>query len=359
MSKFSTFILFGLLLVSTLEGVSQPLSASARKKLDNDIRYLVSRHKSYGQYGIAVVDEKGVVSQVNGEKAFPLASVFKLPLLLALLDGQDKGTFPSPGSKLSVTRSDQCIGSGRLADAGLGASVTVQKAAELMMSISDNTATDLLFRQFGCENLDLWLKQAGFRSSEIILTNRQAWLLSLGKVPGWGPTAPETRVKKWEMLDRNGKLRLAKQIEESAQNLTLDQFQAIEDASTGSQTAYQDNLLAARLDNKMSALDLANILIQLDRGTLLSQSQRKAALEILSGQKYHSRLPKKLSAGTRVYHKTGTLSGVRNDAALLFMKNRSDGVAVVFLSQNIPPGAGSKVDGLAAQVAKLVENAYL
>ena len=349
-----------LLLVSslTLVGWSQPLSAASRKKLDNDIRYLVSRHNAYGDYGVAVVDHQGVVSQVKGDQAFPLASVFKLPLLLALLDGQAKNEFPSPSSVLSVSLSDQCIGSGRLKDQGVGASVSVQRACELMMSISDNTATDLLFRQFGTDALDPWLHNLGYKSSQIILTNRQAWLLSLGKVPGWGKTTPEARIARWQKLDRAARLRLAKDIEQSASAMSLGQFQAIEDASLGTQTSRQDNELAANLDNKMSALDLANMLIALDKGELLNTAQRRQALNIMAGQKYHTRLPKKLAASTQVFHKTGTLSGVRNDAGLLYTQGRDKGVAVVFLSQDLAPGASGKTDALAAQIAKLVEQAY-
>ena len=141
--------------------------------------------------------------------------------------------------------------------------------------------------------------------------------------------------------------------------MSLSKFQAIENASTGTQSALQDNMLAARLDNKMSALDLAKMLVDLDEGRILSGSSRQTAFDILAGQQYHSRLPAKLSASTDVYHKTGTLSGVYNDAGLLFTKGSDSGVAVVFLSQNVRPGAGSKMDSVAAQIAKLVESAYL
>ena len=227
------------------------------------------------------------------------------------------------------------------------------------MSISDNTATDLLFRKFGTGNLDPWLRKLGLKSSEIVLTNRQAWLLSLGKVPGWGNTSPESRVKRWEALDRSGHLRLGQKIESAASNMSLSRFQAIENGSTGTQSEYQDNLLAARLDNKMSALDLANLLMALDQGKILSKQSQKQAFKILSGQKYHTRLPRSLTASTDIYHKTGTLSGVRNDAGLLYTQNRNEGVAIVFLSQHIAPGSGAKVDRIAGRIAQLVEQAYL
>ena len=350
--------ILSLCLALVSQSLAAPLPEAVAKKLDNDIRYLISQQRQFADISVAVVDRDKVVSQVNGSQAYPLASVFKLPLLLAVLDGQDKGSFPSMGSNLVVTIADQCIGSGRLAKQGVGDQVSVDKAARLMMGISDNTATDLLFRRLGCKNLDPWLHKLGFKSSEIILTNRQAWLLSLGKVPGWGNTTPEARVQNWAKLDREARLALAQQIESAAQNLTLSQFQAIEDASTGTQSASQDNLLASRLDNKMSALDLAKLLVALDKGTLLSSQSRSKAFDILAEQQFHSRLPKNLNSSSDMYHKTGTLSGVRNDAGLLYVRGREDGVAIVFLSQNITPGSDSKVDRVAAQMAKLVESAY-
>lgn len=354
MSKPLSIVLIVLALL--VNGAAQPLEASARKKLDNDIRYLVGQYSKYGEVAVAVADGEGIVSQVRGAEPFPLASVFKLPLLLAILDSQKKGSYPRPGQLLTIENSDLCIGSGRLADQGAGSSVAVDKACRLMMSISDNTATDLLFRRLGNSKLDPWLSAKGYKSSQILLTNRQAWLLSLGKVPGWGTTSPETRIARWEKLDRSGKLALAEKIEQGAANLSLSQFQAVENASLGTQSAYQDNQLAARLDNVMSAEDLAGLLVQLDQGQLLSDEKRAYAFQILAGQKYHTRLPKKLSPQTQIYHKTGTLSGVINDAGLIIPAGRQDGVAVVFLSKYVTQS--SKMDALAAQIAKLVETAY-
>lgn len=350
--------IFLLTLLVTAPAWAQGLSAQKAKKLDNDIRYLVGQQSAYGDMSVAVVDSSGVKCQVQGDKPYPLASVFKLPLLLAILDGQDNGSYPSMGSSLTLTNSDLCIGSGNLIQQGAGSTVSVDKAARLMMSVSDNTATDVLFRRLGCNNLDPWLHQKGFKSAQILLTNRQAWLLSLGKVPGWGKTTPEQRVQRWEKLDRNGRLALAKQIEDSAKGLSVSQFQAIENASTGTQTAAQDNLLAARLDNKMSALDLARMMVALDQGTLISEAARKKALNIIAGQQYHTRLPKNLASTSDLYHKTGTLSGIRCDAGLLYVKGRDEGIGLVFLSQNIRPGAEGKMDNVAAQIGKLVEQAY-
>ncbi len=353
-----TVRLMAILLVLTAVGWTQTLPSPKAKKLDNDIRYLVRQHSRHGKFAVAVVDSNGVVCSIDGSTPYPLASVFKLPLLVALLAAQDKGDFPSSGSTLTISTSDQCIGSGSLSRRGVGARVSVDEACRMMMSISDNTATDLLFRRFGEEKLDPTLASWGYKGSQIILTNRQAWLLSLGKVPGWGKTSPQQRVKNWKSLSREQRLEKGQAIEGSASTMTLSQFQAIEDASTGTQSAAEDRMLAAALDNLMSAEGLARLLVDLDNEKLLSPTQTKYAFDILGGQKYHSRLPSKLSPGTSIFHKTGTLAGVRNDAGILFPAGAKKGVAVVFLSQDVPGGSSKVVDRLAGQVAKMVEQAY-
>lgn len=332
-------------------------AAQSPETLDNDLRFLVGRYAKHGSFGVAVVDHQGVRAAINARSAYPLASVFKLPLLVAVLAAQDDGNFPSGATPLTIGLSDQCIGSGTLAKRGVGAQVTVDEACQLMMSISDNTATDLLFRKYGEAKLDQTLAGWGFKSSSILLTNRQAWLLSLGQVPGWGPTTPQQRVERWKALQRAQKLTKASEIEKAAANLSLSAFQRIEDASLGTQTAAQDRLLAAELDNKMSALDLATMLVRVDQGQILSDGSKARLLNIMAGQKYHTRLPAKLSGGTRIYHKTGTLSGIINDAGIMYVGSSPDGVAVVFLSQNVT--SESAAESLAAQVAKVVQDAYL
>lgn len=324
--------------------------------LENDLKLLVGRYAKHGDFAVAVVDQRGVQAAINARSPYPLASVFKLPLLVAILAAQDQGSFPADATPLTVSLSDQCIGSGRLGQRGVGAQVTVREACELMMSVSDNTATDLLFRRLGTDQLDRTLRGWGAASSAIFLTNRQAWLLSLGKVPGWGDTTPEQRVQRWKALSYEQKLAQAAAIEKSAETLTLSRFQAWEDASLGTQSAAQDRLLAARLDNAMSALDLATLLGRVDAGELLTPASKARLYRIMAGQRYHTRLPAKLSRSTTFYHKTGTLSGIINDAGVMLVGPNGSGVAVVFLSQNVT--SESAAESLAAQVGQLVEQAY-
>lgn len=78
----------------------------------------------------------------------PSGSVFKLIVLSALVDTVTEGDL-SWEDELTLTPEVKSLPSGELQDRPDGSVVTVQEAAELMISISDNTATDLLMGAVG------------------------------------------------------------------------------------------------------------------------------------------------------------------------------------------------------------------
>jgi beta-lactamase class A len=53
-------------------------------------------------------------------------------------------------------------------------------------------------------------------------------------------------------------------------------------------------------------------------------------LEILLKQQLNDRLPRFLPAGTKVAHKTGTFSGVRNDTGIIYAGEQSHVALTVF-----------------------------
>lgn len=90
-----------------------------------------------------------VPRQALGEQGpHPLGSMFKLYVLDAVARAVEKGAL-SWNSRLTVTGDVKSLPSGQLQDAPDGTHVTVEQAAALMISISDNTAADLLIGAVG------------------------------------------------------------------------------------------------------------------------------------------------------------------------------------------------------------------
>lgn len=91
----------------------------------------------------------------------------------------------------------------------------------------------------------------------------------------------------------------------------------------------------AGIINTTTAPDLAALLSALERGTAASPASTRAMLDILAAQEHNDEIPAGLPSGTRVAHKTGWITGVLHDAALVYPAGRPPYVLVV-LTRGIP-----------------------
>jgi beta-lactamase class A len=106
---------------------------------------------SGGTMGVAAVHvETGRTAWLNADEAFPMASTYKVPIavrLLRMVDGRQLAL----DQRIDISMEEYSPGSGMLAklldDPGL--SVSVHNLLEIMLLISDNTATDRLLDAVG------------------------------------------------------------------------------------------------------------------------------------------------------------------------------------------------------------------
>jgi beta-lactamase class A len=110
--------------------------------------------------------------------------------------------------------------------------------------------------------------------------------------------------------------------------------------------AYQ-----AGLNNTTTARDLAVLLAALARGTAASRAGSAAMLALLEQQEFNDAIPAGLPAGTRVAHKTGNITAVAHDAAIVFPPGRAPYVLVV-LTRGVPEE--KRAHALIADIARLV-----
>jgi beta-lactamase class A len=97
-----------------------------------------------GVAGVSVIDlRSGARVSVRGDETFPTASLIKVAVLVALLDEVSKGTIRMD-ERISLLARDRVGGSGVLQYMQSGLEPTVEDAAWLMITLSDNTATNIL-----------------------------------------------------------------------------------------------------------------------------------------------------------------------------------------------------------------------
>ncbi len=102
-----------------------------------------------GRVGVtATVLETGESVTLNGNQQFPMQSVYKFPIAMAVLAQVDRGKLKLD-QKIRVEASDVLQGSRILDEKSQGMEFSLAELLKYMVSESDNTASDVLLKQVG------------------------------------------------------------------------------------------------------------------------------------------------------------------------------------------------------------------
>ncbi len=85
----------------------------------------------------------------------------------------------------------------------------------------------------------------------------------------------------------------------------------------------------AGLINTTTSADLATLLLAIENGKVLSPDMSSEMRDILLAQEENGKIPAGLPPGTRVAHKTGEITAVSHDAAIIYPNGRKPYVLVV------------------------------
>ncbi|MFN2602043.1 MAG: serine hydrolase [Gemmatimonadaceae bacterium] len=107
----------------------------------------------------------------------------------------------------------------------------------------------------------------------------------------------------------------------------------------------------AGLINTITAADLATLLVAIENGRVLSPESSALMRDILLAQEFNDKIPAGLPPGTRVAHKTGEITAVSHDAAIVYPPGRKPYVLVV-LTRGIRDGKESAA--LIADISRFV-----
>lgn len=107
----------------------------------------------------------------------------------------------------------------------------------------------------------------------------------------------------------------------------------------------------AGLNNTTTARDLAVLLEGIETGTAASRASCNAMRDVLLRQEFNGEIPAGLPPGMKVAHKTGFITGVLHDAAIVYPPGRKPYVLVV-LTRGIPDDKVARQ--LIADISRLV-----
>ena len=107
----------------------------------------------------------------------------------------------------------------------------------------------------------------------------------------------------------------------------------------------------AGLSNTTTARDLGIIMSAMGRGEVVSPKASEEMLDIMSRQKWRTKIPAKLPEGVRVAHKTGRINGISHDSGVVFPHEAPPYVLVILTRGFEDP---DRADGVAAEISRIV-----
>ncbi len=105
----------------------------------------------------------------------------------------------------------------------------------------------------------------------------------------------------------------------------------------------------AKRNNTATARDLATLLRVLETGRAASPRATAEMRDVLMAQQFNEKIPAGLPPGTRVAHKTGDITAIAHDAAIVYPVGRTPYILVV-LTKGIEPEA--RADSLIADISR-------
>jgi beta-lactamase class A len=326
MSKRLVFALLATLCLAN-QGLAQATDPNLRL-LEAEIGRLSAI--SGGKVGVGIIHiESGRELFVNGNELFPMASTFKVPIAVELLTRVQAGTVRLD-SMITIRSTDLHPGSGTLT--GLfndpGVSLSVHNLLELMLLISDNSATDLS------------LKVAGGSAAV------NARLAALG-ITGISVNRPTIQL----IADAVGVKDLGPE-----SGWSMARFDSLRRTVTPAQTQEARTAFYQDRRDTSTPEGMARLLAKIWRGQALGRERTEQLLDILLRvETGAARLKGFLPPSIPVYHKTGSLGlGVANDVGIIDLPDAAGHLVVaVFVKEST-----SDVAAQERAIAQIARAAY-
>jgi beta-lactamase class A len=251
------------------------------------------------------------------DRLFPLASCFKVPLL-ACLEAMAEGGELDWRERHVLADRDKSPGSGILIDLADGLDLSLNDLAFLMMTLSDNTATDILFARAGRARIAAFLRDAGVGPMSVV-TDCKTLLADYVGVP----------VEAILAADPAGKQALLRR------------------PPSPSTRVFAPSLAEA---NVASAVAMADLLAGIAAARLLGRARADHMLGIMAREWYRHRIPARLPAGVGWATKSGSIGHVLNDVGIV-QGPRGPIVFVMLASDLAHPERWERVIARAARAA--------
>lgn len=246
--------------------------------------------------------ETGEEINIDADRQMDTMSVIKIPLMVEAFRQIEAGKFALTDT-ITLKDSDKRPGTGVIRSLDPGAVLTIKDVLTLMIIVSDNTATDLMYEKVGgIEPVNRLMQEYGLKTIQATGT-ADVWFKALRAAPS-----------------------------------------ALEFHNEGKHPF-----------GLSSPHDMGRLLEKVELGQAVSKQASDLMLQMLRGQVYSSRLPRYIT-NYRVAHKTGDfMPYIGNDVGI--MENRQHKIVIsVFTAHH--NGLGASLEDAIGRVAQQVADYY-
>ncbi|WP_326525639.1 class A beta-lactamase [Sphingomonas sp.] len=283
-----------------------------------------------GKLGVAAIDlDSGATLSINADDRFPMASAVKVAIAAAWLDGVDRGRW-TLSTMYTLDEGDRVRSDG-ITDTLPHAGVALSGAnlVELALTVSDNTATDMLLKAVGGPGaVTRWLEAKGIRDQRVDRSIARLLIDVSGKAiePGLSDGA------------------------------ALARFMPVEPWKTDDEKWPVNPAFDADPRDSSTPRAMADLLARAQKGELLKPGTTRFLFDVLARCKTGTRRVKAmLPAGTPWAHKTGTLPGISNDVGVMTLPGGRR-VAIAIFSYGIVAPADR--DAKLAEIGRIVFDGF-
>ena len=134
--------------------------------MNNEIFNKVEEYLGYrdGSYALYFKDlDQNINFTINEEIMFPAASIIKIPIMAEFYHQVDMGQLDKD-MLINVEDDIRVGGAGILHELHSGIELSYKDLVLMMITLSDNTATNLLIDKLGMENINQYLSSYGFKT---------------------------------------------------------------------------------------------------------------------------------------------------------------------------------------------------
>ncbi len=308
-----------------------------------------------GQMGLYMRHiESGKQISIEGDKIFPLGSVFKIPLVVEVLRQADQGLI-SMDEKLKLEVRNYCIGSGILQYLSPGLELTVRDLVTLLIIATDNTASEMLWKRIGIQRVNMLIRELGLAKTSIYLPWREGFLLTMGMGPFKDKSVQEA-ARTWKGLSDIERMKILNEIDRNYANLSVEEFRRRyenlyglkEEKKFKTQREYDQVF-----DNVGTPREIGLILEKVLRGEVVSAESSMQMLALMMRTTSGPSSSQYLSDDVLMASKSGITAGTVNNAGIIYVSPKSRVVLCVFF-KNLEEKNPEKAQLVEAKIARLV-----